>query len=187
MKTLIAILTVVLYAVFASAQEQSTGPTAQGSQTPPVFTKLPDVVLNTELKLLGGKTIKLSDYDGKILVINVFATWCGPCRFEAPVMAKLHKEFASRGVLIVDLSTENSEASEESVREWVWEFKLPYAVGWASPEVALALMNGRESIPQTFIVKRNGDILLRFIGFSPTATEHTMREAIEDALKSAGN
>jgi hypothetical protein len=87
----------------------------------------------------------------------------------------------------VDLSTENPDVTKESVREYVWEYQLPYAVGWATPEVVMALMNGRESIPQTFVVGKDGRILTRFIGFSTTNTKPKLREAIENALKAEAN
>jgi len=98
----------------------------------------------------------------------------------------LHKEFQARGVEMVGLSTENPDASAESVREFVRVFNVDYHVGWATPEVALALMQGRDSIPQSFVITREGRILKRFIGFSPTATPPQIRQALEDALAAKG-
>ena len=149
----------------------------------PVLDALPDNVLNAELQVLGGKTLRLADYSGKVLVINLWATWCSPCRMESPDLAKLYKEFKDRGVVVIELSTENAEASKEAVREWVWNFRLPYIVGWATPEVALTLMQGREAIPQAFVIGRDGRLLKRFIGYNSTQTFGQMKNAIEEALE----
>jgi len=79
---------------------------------------------------------------------------------ETPELVKLHKEFQARGVEMVGLSTENPDASAESVRNFVREYNVDYHIGWATPEVAITLMQGRESIPQSFIITRDGRINL---------------------------
>ena len=182
MKNLFAIFLFVLLAVVAPAafaQTQAADPNKQ--QT--VLTKLPDTVLNTELQLLGGNTLKLSDYSGKVVVMNLFATWCAPCRFESPDLATLYKEFKDRDVVVIELSTEDPAVTEESVRDWVSEFRLPYSVGWVPGKMASTLMQGRASIPQAFVVAPDGRIVRRFIGYNPKLTLTQMREAVEEALK----
>ena len=156
---------------------------SEGFAQVPSLERLPDDVLNTELQRLGARTLRLSEYSGKVIVLNLFATWCGPCRLESPDLAKLHNEFKNRGLVVIELSTEDPEASKESVREWVWNFRLPYPVGWAKREVALTLMQDRQSIPQSFVIARDGRILKRFIGYHPERTISQMREAVEEALK----
>lgn len=146
---------------------------------------LPPSVLSAQLPAASGSSIKLSDYSGKVLLVNLWATWCGPCRNETPELVKLNKEFQGRGVEIVGLSTENPEASAQSVKEFVREHNVDYRIGWATPEVALTLMQGRESIPQSFIITRDGKIMKRFIGFSPAIVPQ-LRQALEDALAFKG-
>jgi thiol-disulfide isomerase/thioredoxin len=163
----------------AFTQTQAADPSKQQ----PVLTELPDTVLNTELQLLGGNTLKLSEYSGKVVVINLFATWCGPCRFESPDLAKLYKEFKDRDVLVIELSTGDPAVTEESLRDWVSEFRLPYRVGWVPGKIALTLMQGHASIPQAFVVAPDGRIVRRFIGYNPKMTLNQMREAVEEALK----
>jgi len=139
-----------------------------------------------QLHAVDGSSIKLSDYSGKVMLVNLWATWCGPCRMETPELVRLHKEFQARGVEMIGLSTESPEGSAEAVRDFVRAFNVDYHVGWATPEVALALMQGRESIPQSFVITREGRILKRFIGFSPSATPPQLRQALEDALAAKG-
>ena len=108
---------------------------------------LPAVVLDSELKALNGAPIKLSSYAGKALIVNLWATWCGPCRNETPELVKLYTENRSRGLEVVALSTENPVESAEKVRRFVQDFEVNYRVGWATPEVAITLMQGRDAIP----------------------------------------
>ena len=145
---------------------------------------LPANVRDSELRAADGAPIRISDYSGKVLLVNLWATWCGPCRIEIPELVKIHKEFQGRGVEMVGLSTENPDASAQTVRDFVRTFNIDYRVGWATPEVAVTLMQGTDSIPQSFIINRDGRIVKRFIGFSPASTPPQLRQALEDALKS---
>lgn len=147
---------------------------------------LPRLVLDAENKAARGAPIKLSDYSGKVLLVNLWATWCGPCRMETPELVKLHKEFQSRGVEMIGLSTEDPDASAESVNEFVREYDVDYQIGWATREVAQTLMQGRTSIPQSFIIARDGRIVRRFIGFNPDTTPPQLKEALEQALVEKG-
>jgi len=144
---------------------------------------IPANVLEAELRSLNGNPIKLSKYSGKVLLVNVWATWCGPCRNEIPELVKLYKEFKSQGLEVVGLSTENPDASVDNVRDFVRAYSMNYEVGWISEDVAVALMRGNGNIPQSFIIARDGRIVRRFVGFSSVNTPPQLRRAIEDALK----
>ncbi len=151
------------------------------------LTTLPRSILDAENKAASGATpIKLANYSGKVLLVNLWATWCGPCRMETPELVKLHKEFQSRGVETIGLSTEDPEASAESVFEFVKEYKVDYQIGWATREVAQTLMQGRTSIPQSFVIARDGRIVKRFIGFRPDTTPEQIKQALEEALSEKG-
>lgn len=144
---------------------------------------LPAVVLDTEMKSANGSDpIKLSNYSGKVLLVNLWATWCGPCRRETPELVRLHQEYHERGLEIVGLTTEDPVASEQTVQEFVRSYNVGYQVGWATRDVAIALMKGRNSIPQSFVVTRDGRIAKHFLGFDPRRTPPLLKQAIEDAL-----
>lgn len=147
---------------------------------------LPRQVLEAENRAVSGAPIKLANYSGKVMLINLWATWCGPCRVETPELVRLHKEFQSRGVEMIGLSTENPDASARSVSDFVREYNIDYQIGWAKVEVAQTLMQGRASIPQSFIIARDGRVVRRFIGFNPETTPTQIKEALEQALKEEG-
>lgn len=153
---------------------------------PPPVTMLPASVTEAELRALTGAPIKLSNYAGKVLLVNLWATWCGPCRLETPELVKLNKEFRSQGLEVIGLSTENPDDSADEVREFVQNYRVDYRVGWSGSQVAVALMQGRDAIPQSFVISRSGRIVKRFVGFNAVATPDQIRAAIQEALNDKG-
>ncbi len=177
-----------LLAAFGVSSCNSNDPEPRSSR-PPASSRgnetaatLPAIVLDTEMKSANGDPIKLSNYSGKVLLVNLWATWCGPCRRETPELVRLHQEYQDRGLEIVGLSTEDPVASAQSVQEFVRTYNVGYHVGWATRDVAIALMQGRASIPQSFIVTRDGRVAKRFLGFDPERTPPMLKQAIEEAL-----
>lgn len=195
--TIFVLSLLVAFGVSSCNSNDSTEPTissapvkvnpSTGASNAGALTSLPTTVRDTELVAAQGEPIKLSNYSGKVLVVNLWATWCGPCRMETPELVKLHKEYQARGVEMVGLSTEDPEASAASVRNFMKAFGVDYRIGWATPEVAGILMQGRGSIPQSFIINREGQIIKRFVGFrpgdEPEDTPQQLRAALEVALK----
>jgi len=185
-----SLVVLTLVALFGASSCNSTD--EAGKTTPPgvprTTTKpgLPPSVLDADLQMSDGSSIKLANFSGKVVFLNLWATWCGPCRREIPELVRLHQEFQARGVEVIGLSTEDQEGSAEAVRDFVREYHMDYPVGWAPREVAGILMQGRGSIPQSFIISRDGRIVRRFIGYSPEATPPQLRQALEDALAEKG-
>ena len=159
----------------------SSAPLARNAPPAPI-TMLPASVTDAELKAVTGAPIKLSNYAGKVLLVNLWATWCGPCRQETPELVKLNKEFRSQGVEVIGLSTENPEASADAVREFVHNYNVDYRVGWSGADVAITLMQGHDAIPQSFVISRTGRVVKRFVGFNLNSTPPQIREALQEAL-----
>lgn len=178
----------VLLAAFGISSCNSNDPAPKSSARPTArvsrgLTTLPRQVLDAENKAASGSApIKLSDYSGKVLVINLWATWCGPCRMETPALVKLHKEYQSRGVEMIALSTEDPDASAKTVLTFMRDYNVNYQVGWADRELAQILMQGRTSIPQSFVIGRDGRIVDRFVGFDPSSTPAKLKQALDEAL-----
>lgn len=105
---------------------------------------------------------------------------------ETPELVRLHKEYQARGVEFIGLSTEDPDASGQKVRDFVQQYKVDYRVGWATREVALTLMQGKTSIPQCFIITRDGRLWKRIFGFHPQRTPPELKQALEDVLVASG-
>ena len=169
--------------VNANANVAAPTPASVVTDAPPAWTDLPPEVAMAPLKDANGAPFKLADFFGKVVVVNFWATWCGPCRREIPELIKLHKEFQSRGVEMIGLTTEDPDASAEKVRKFIQDFQIDYRIGWASGQVAAPLMQGHTAIPQTFIISPDARILKRFVGFSAANTSTELKQALEEALK----
>ena len=155
---------------------------ASATDAPPAWIDLPPEVALAPLKDVNGASFILADFFGKVTVVNFWATWCGPCRREIPELVKLHKEFQSRGVEMIGLTSEDPGASAEKVRQFIQDFQIDYRIGWATGQVSAPLMQGHTAIPQIFVISPDARILKRFVGFSP-AYAPELKQVLEDALK----
>jgi thiol-disulfide isomerase/thioredoxin len=156
---------------------------APGPPTEPMV--LPASLRDATLKDIEGKSLKLSDYSGKVLIVNMWATWCGPCRMETPELIKLRNDYKSRGLEVIGLATEQNDADLEAVKDFVKEQKVDYKVVYDDGSLAgplVQMTRGRSVIPQSFIISRDGHIIGHFEGYSPVSTPPKLREAIEKAL-----
>lgn len=161
----------------------TTSKPAPGQQPQqPQLQVVPAVAWDTEINAVGGGKFKLSDYKDKTVVLDLWATWCGPCRAEIPHLVELHKEYAGKNVEIIGLTTEDPNSASEDVAAFAKEFNINYKLGWARGDVAQALMNGRPSIPQTFVIAPGGKIITKFMGYSDR-----IPDAIRAAIKTAND
>lgn len=146
------------------------------------MTALPESVLNRPLKSIDNSTFRLADFSGKVIVVNLWATWCGPCRREVPDYEKVRKEYAGRDIEFIALTTEDPNVARERVQKFARDFKFGFRIGWADRETARALMNGRNGIPQTLVIGADGRIVNRWTGYSSSESRERLREAIDRAL-----
>jgi thiol-disulfide isomerase/thioredoxin len=172
-----------------SDETKPAGGSATSSGTPVggplAASPVPASLMATELKTLDGRSVKLSDYAGKVIVVNLWATWCGPCRIEIPHLIELTNEYKGR-VEFIGLTNEDPAEDAEKVTTFAREQNINYTVGWGTQEFSLGLMKAsggiRNSIPQSFVITRDGRVYKRFVGFSPSQTPQQMREALEQAV-----
>lgn len=171
-----------------NAKAPATAPAKPASAPASNIPPLPSSVLNTEMKDLSGKTFKLSDYAGKVVVVNLWATWCGPCRTEIPELIKLSDDYKSRGVEFIGLTNEDPVEDEALVKDFVAKQKITYRIGWGDRSFETALMQGdiRNVIPQSFVITGDGRIIKRFVGFNPEMIPQKLRQAIEEAINFKG-
>ncbi len=155
-------------------------------QQPPQLETVPEAAWNAELQAVDGASFRLSDFKDKVVVLDLWATWCGPCRLEIPHLVELQTEYGAKNVEVIGLTTEDPETDAEKVRDFAREFKINYKLGWSPREVSLALMNGNASIPQTFVIAPGGRIVTKFRGFS-TQIPVMIRAAIDKANVKAGD
>jgi cytochrome c biogenesis protein CcmG/thiol:disulfide interchange protein DsbE len=119
------------------------------------------------LVTLNGDTIRSTDLLGQVVVLNFWATWCGPCRLEMPSLQKLHERRAADGVVVLGLATD--VGAESSIRSFIRERDITYPIGRATSRHRRAF-GGIPGIPTTFIVDRDGVLRHKVVGyFAPPA------------------
>ena len=177
-----------LVAVVSPPSKGQQAEAKTGSKTKPgPLTGLPTNLMEAEITSAHGGVFKLAQYNENVIVVHLWATWCAPCRDEAPVFVRLDEKFRNQSVQIVELTTENRDASMEDVQAWIRNYGIRHQVGWAPSELATALIQGYMAIPQTFVISSSGRVLKRFIGFDRRKTPLLFEKAIEEALVEGNN
>lgn len=128
-----------------------------------------------ELAQLGGGEWRMADHRGQVVLINYWATWCGPCREEMPGLARLSEELAPRGLAVVGVSID--KGGRDKVRQFVNDFKVPYPVAFPDP---LSQMEwGMAGVPTTVLVDREGRVAKSYVG---AVREKDFRSDVEELL-----
>lgn len=112
-----------------------------------------------------GKRATVSDYAGKVLLLNFYATWCGPCRLEMPHLVALHQKYQADGLQIVGLNV-GGEGDYAEVPAFKQEFEIPFQLAIPDDDFVDRYLGVNQNIPQSFVIDRNGRIIKHFFGFS---------------------
>jgi peroxiredoxin len=132
----------------------------------------PEFVLET----FDGDSIQLAQLRGKVVLLNFWATWCGPCRVEMPWFEQLHRDRAGDGLVIVGASTDLG--TPDVVRRFLAEHDITYPVGQATPSLRRAF-GGVRGLPTSFLIDRRGRIRHSVVGIF---TEPALRAAVDRLL-----
>lgn len=117
---------------------------------------------NFSLKTFNGKSIELAKLKGQVVVLNFWATWCGPCRAEIPGFLEMYEKYKTKGLEIVGISLD--DGGWPDVNPFVEKYKISYPVVIGDEKLARAYGN-IQAIPTTFIVNKEGFIVDRHIGY----------------------
>ena len=128
--------------------------------------------LDFTVKDMNGAEVRLADYQGKVILLNYWATWCGPCKVEIPDLVALQDAYRDKGFVVLGVSQDDDP---ETLREFAKEFRMnyPVLVGKDSPEVIDA-QGPVWGLPTTFLIGRDGSICRKHLG--PATKEDFERE-----------
>jgi thiol-disulfide isomerase/thioredoxin len=130
--------------------------------------------------LLDNRRVRVSDYLGKVVVLDFYATWCGPCRVATPHLVELHRRYGSQGLQIIGLNVGGAE-DRYKVPDYVKEFKIAYTLGYPDPAMSDLYLSDDDSIPQAFVFDRKGRLVKRFISYDdamPAELERIIQESL---------
>jgi peroxiredoxin len=141
-------------------------------------TRAPDY---TVYGLAGGDTVRLRDLRGAVVLLNVWATWCGPCEAEMPSMQRLYDEMGPQGLRVVAVSVD--QADPAAVRAWVDARDLSFTV-LHDPSGRIQQVYQTTGVPESFVVDREGVIIKKIIG--ATEWDHPAQKALFRRLLGGG-
>lgn len=148
-------------------------------QTPPAYAWEGDPGLDFTARLAGGGSFTLSEQAGKVVLVNFWATWCGPCVREMPDIAALYEEYGA-GDQVVILAV-NSGESEKTVDSFIKQNKIPFPVAYDTND-DISYAYGIDSIPRTVVFNRDGTVSADLTGSLSSGNYERLQKAVETAL-----
>ncbi len=162
------VVALMLYFGYHKARRSGAGSVPRLTQS----TVAPDFSLES----LDGKTLRLSDLRGKAVLLNFWATWCGPCKIEMPWFVDLQKQYGSQGLQIVGVAMD--DASKEDIGKFAKDMGVNYPILIGKESVG-DQYGGVPALPETFLISRDGKIVDKIIGLRGKAD---IEEAVKKAL-----
>jgi cytochrome c biogenesis protein CcmG/thiol:disulfide interchange protein DsbE len=131
------------------------------------------------LKDSDGKTVRLSDYKGKVVLLDFWATWCGPCKIEIPWLKEFQRKFRDKGFEVIGVSMD--EEGWQVVKPFVTELAINYRVVIGDDSTA-QLYGGVDALPTAFVIDREGKIAAVHVGLtSKGEIEHGIEQLLDGA------
>jgi peroxiredoxin len=130
------------------------------------------------LKDADGRTVHLSDYKGKVVLLDFWATWCGPCRMEIPWFIEMQRQNRDRGFEVLGVSMDDN--GWEDVKPFLAEMEVNYRIVIGNDATA-EVYGGVESLPTTFLIDREGRIAVVHVGLT---SRKDIQDGVEQLLRS---
>jgi peroxiredoxin len=162
------VVALMLYVGYHKARRTGAGSSPQRLTQ---STIAPDFSLDT----LDGKTLRLSDLRGKAVLLNFWATWCGPCKIEMPWFVDLQNQYASQGLQIVGVAMD--DGSKEDIAKFAKDMGVNYPILIGKESVG-DQYGGVPALPESFLIARDGKIVDKIVGLRG-------KSEIEDSIKKA--
>ncbi|MDP1544565.1 MAG: redoxin domain-containing protein [Anaerolineales bacterium] len=153
---------------------ESTSASTQDFSTVPAKVDYPAPELN--LTDLNGNPVSLADYRGNVALVNLWATWCPPCREEMPTLLAFHEKYKSKGFVLIAI---DQGETVEQVLPFVDEFQLTFPV-WMDISSSAGRAFNTMNLPSSYVIDRNGHVRLMWIG---GISERNLEKFVPDLIK----
>ncbi|MGE5841353.1 MAG: TlpA family protein disulfide reductase [Deltaproteobacteria bacterium] len=135
---------------------------------------------NFTLEDISGKPISLSDVKGKVVIVDFWATWCGPCLMSIPELVDLQEKYKGKGLVVVGISVDDDKVSKGELVAFKNKMRINYPILRANDKVYVDYF-GRTSgfsIPTLFVIDREGKVRERVVGFRPGVVEKSVQSLL---------
>ena len=156
--------------LFARPKSQDMNQTAEATQASASSDQKP--APDFSLQDINGKTVKLSDFKGKTIVLNFWATWCGPCKHEIPDFIDLQGQYGKDGVQFIGVAIDQEGLA--AIKPYAEQAKMNYPV-LVGNDAVFAQFGGSNAIPVTLLIDKQGVIRKSYVGAKP-------RQALEEMI-----
>ena len=170
----------MMFLVFTGCGRKSPEKPTAVKPAPPAAQKLG----SSGVTLTNNQRVRLSDYTGKVVLLDFYATWCEPCRAETPLLVKMDKQYSAQGLQIIGLNV-GGDDDRDKVPAFAKEFGIQYPLGFPDDDLYDQFLSDNENIPQSFVFDRNGVLVKRFIGYDSESgeLEGTIQSALANKTK----
>lgn len=175
---------------------RSTGGSANSASAPRAQKPVPErdqqaieSASSVQITKLDGGAFKLSDYRGKVLVVDFWATYCPPCVRQVPQLAQLSKKYRDKGLEVIGL-TSDEESDQKNVVKFLKDAGADYTVGFDNRWLSSAFLKGTENedgttpIPQLFVISREGRVVEHMVGENPQRGIEYLEQVVSQQLSS---
>lgn len=168
----------------APANVNAEAPASSGKSAayPPVSSGIAE----GEIELMDGSKTKLADHKGKVVMLNLWGIWCGPCRDEMPHLAAMQKQYGDRGFEVIGLNIGDHDGGAEpmeNIKKFAGDMKVDYTLARITPPTIrqFYLLSKQEAVPQSILVDREGHLRGVFVGGGPSVYDK-MQETLDKTM-----
>lgn len=136
------------------------------------------------LRDIDNRPVALDDFDGQVVVISFWATWCGPCKEEMPHLEKMYKELKAQGFVVLSISADDAR-SASMVKPFIKRQRYTFPVLLDKQSKVTGMYNPAKTLPYTVLIGRDGKVAWQHAGYTPGDEEHLKELVLEELAKSA--